>query len=85
MADRVDAVLQALNVDRVCVGHTAHDSINSVFDGKVWRLDTGAGILSEHRFSSVIEPWCRVSQSLQVARNKEGIENVSVLDERLPP
>jgi hypothetical protein len=28
VADRVDAVLQVLNLDRVCVDHTAHDNIN---------------------------------------------------------
>jgi hypothetical protein len=61
VAGRVDAALQALNVDRVCVSHTAYDNINSVLDGKVRRLGIGDGILSEYRFSSVIESWCRVS------------------------
>lgn len=34
-------VLTALDADRLVVGHTVQDNINSDCDGKVWRIDVG--------------------------------------------
>lgn len=83
VAERVTAVLNALQVDRMCVGHTVHDRINSVLDGKVWRLDIGKGIPSEYRRSPCIEPHMLVSQALEVSCSGGGMEKVLVLNKRL--
>ena len=37
----VDKALKIVDADRMVVGHTVQRTINSVLDGKVWRIDTG--------------------------------------------
>eukprot|EP00541_Cyclophora_tenuis_P015205 CAMPEP_0116577876 /NCGR_PEP_ID=MMETSP0397-20121206/21386_1 /TAXON_ID=216820 /ORGANISM="Cyclophora tenuis, Strain ECT3854" /LENGTH=169 /DNA_ID=CAMNT_0004107187 /DNA_START=58 /DNA_END=567 /DNA_ORIENTATION=+ len=35
-------VLTTLQADRLVIGHTVQDQINSAMDGRVWRIDVGA-------------------------------------------
>jgi len=43
----IDAILSAVDVDRIVVGHTVqHSGVNSAVNGKVWRVDIGSSFNS---------------------------------------
>ena len=37
----LDEVLRVLDADRIVVAHTVQPRVNSICDGKAWRIDTG--------------------------------------------
>jgi len=61
----------ALKADRLVVGHTPQQRVNSALEQKVWRVDVGAslGVLNG------------TPEVLQVLMDKTGREKVSVLTE----
>ena len=59
-------------VERICVGHTPQEKLNSVLDGKIWRIDTG--------LSSGVAGG--VAEVLQVEGIEGGMDIVTVLSER---
>jgi hypothetical protein len=76
----VDDVLRKLDVDRLVVGHTVQDGVNSVLEGKVWRIDIGSGIRSGYANKSCIEPYMMVSKiALQITHREDGKEKVVVI------
>lgn len=81
VAGMVDAVLRELDgVDRLVVGHTVQEGVNSVLDGKVWRIDVGMGIHREYMFSSCLESHMKISKiALQIFNCENGKEKVEVV------
>lgn len=64
----VEDVLKQLDVDRMVVGHSIQNQINSVFDGKVWRIDIGCGIpLSVQKSSGIGDPSKYRREALEVS------------------
>lgn len=60
----VTETLSVLYADRLVVGHTVQNRINSAFDDKVWRVDVGDGYPA--------------SQVLQIQKERAGTEKASV-------
>ena len=78
-AIQVDRALQAVQADRMIVGHTVQDSINHFLGGKVWRTDLGDGLPGEYKLASAIEhPSVFRYEALEIC-NKDGKEVVAVL------
>lgn len=78
----VDSLLQELDVDRIVIGHTIQDSVNSVLDGKVWRIDIGDGV------SYAEEDMRKRMIAFEVIRHEDGTENARAVRRHgkwLPP
>lgn len=75
----VDRVLALAMVDRIVVGHTVQSHVNSVLDGKVWRVDIGNGIPLHCRFRLVVKSYEIVGEALQVLCEQDGNEVASVV------
>ena len=39
--DVVKSILNKYKVNKICVGHTPQENVNSVANGSVWRVDVG--------------------------------------------
>lgn len=51
-----EPILRALDVDRMIVGHTPQDCINSAYDDWVWRIDIGMSVgVDDNKFVEVLE------------------------------
>lgn len=57
--------------------------VNSVLEGKVWRVDVGDNIHFEHRNRSCLEDYMyRTKIALEVLKCEDGSEKVSVVEQK---
>jgi hypothetical protein len=76
----VDDVLKALDVDRLVVGHTVQNGVNSVLEGKVWRVDIGTAIRSGYTHKYFLEDYMHIKEvALQATRCEDGTEEMLVV------
>ena len=73
---QIDAVLAELDVDRMIMGHTPQERINSALQDKAWRIDVGSSIGMGN--NSV--------EALEIVALEDGTEQISILTEsgRIP-
>ena len=66
--ERLQQVLDRVDVDQMVVGHVVHETINSACDGRIWRIDTG---MSAH-FGGPVEVLEIVDGEVRIRRETSG-------------